>query len=101
MQATDIILVVDSEPKSLAFMTGLLEREGYVVQRAMSGEVALATTTDPLPHLILLDTRLEGIGGFEVCRRLKAHGKWREIPVIFVSVAGTVNERVECLALGA
>ena len=95
------ILVVDDEAESLRLMIGFLEEEGYQVRPADSGELALAAVTAEAPELILLDIRMAGINGFEVCRRLKASEECREIPLMFISAATDVEERVEGLALGA
>jgi len=95
------ILVVDDEPESLRLLTGILAAEGYQVRPADSGELALAAVTAEAPELILLDIRMRGMDGFEVCRRFKASDQHREIPLMFISAAIDVEERVEGLALGA
>ena len=79
------VLVVDDTPENLQLMHGLL-REQYRVRLATSGEIALAlAVTEPQPDLILLDIMMPGLNGFEVCRRLKAHPRACDIPVIFLT----------------
>ena len=95
------ILAVDDESASLVLLTGLLTAEGYQVRSADSGQLALASVTDWLPQLILLDIRMPGIDGFEVCRRFKSCEDTRDIPIMFISSAKDVEEQVEGLALGA
>ena len=95
------ILVVDDESESLVLLTSILAAEGYQVRSANSGQLALASVASWLPHLILLDIRMPAIDGFEVCRRLKACEQTRNIPLMFISAAREVEERVEGLALGA
>ena len=95
------ILVVDDESESLVLLIGILAAEGYQVRSADSGRLALASIAAWLPHLILLDIRMPGIDGFEVCRRLKASEETRNIPLMFISAASDVEERVAGLALGA
>jgi len=95
------ILVVDDKSESLVLLTGILAAEGYQVRSADSGRLALASIAAWPPHLILLDIRMPGIDGFEVCRRLKASEGTRNIPLIFISAATEVEERVAGLALGA
>lgn len=95
------ILVVDDESESLLLLTNLLTGEGYNVRPADSGELALASVAVKPPELILLDIRMPGMGGFEVCRRLKASASSRDIPILFVTASPEVEERVEGLALGA
>lgn len=95
------ILVVDDESESLSLLTNLLTAEGYKVRPADSGELALASIAVKAPELILLDIRMPGMGGFEVCRRLKASASSHDIPILFVTASPDVEERVEGLALGA
>src|SRR5215475_3722873 len=95
-----MILVVDDERECLARLTNILRAEGYQVYPASSGEMALAGITAELPELILMDIRMPSINGFEVCRRLKACEKTRNIPLVFLSAAIEAQERVEGLRLG-
>jgi len=95
------ILVVDDTSDSLRVLTSTLTAEGYTVQPADSGELALASIAANPPELILLDIRMPGMDGFEVCRRLKAQEYSRNIPVVFLSALSEVGDRVEGLKLGA
>ena len=95
------ILVVDDTSDSLRVLAGTLAADGYSVQPADSGELALAALAHHVPELILLDIRMPGIDGFEVCRRLKAEPRTRNIPVVFLSALTEVEDRVEGLKLGA
>ncbi|MDU0458671.1 MAG: response regulator [Geobacteraceae bacterium] len=95
------ILVVDDTPEALRVLAGILQPEGYRVRPANSGELALASIAAQHPDLILLDIRMPGMDGFEVCRRLKADEGTSHIPVIFQSAATELAERLEGLRLGA
>ena len=95
------ILVVDDEPESLRLLTNILHAHGYQVRPADTGELALESAREKAPDLILLDIRMPGLDGFEVCRRLKADLKTRDIPVMFLSASQEVEGRVEGLQLGA
>lgn len=81
------ILAVDDTPGNLQFLSEILSAEGYQVRVAVSGEAALASVAAAKPDLILLDVRMPGIDGLEVCGRLKAEEAHRSIPVIFLSAA--------------
>ena len=81
------ILVVDDEPDSLALIVGILAGEGYQVRPADSGKLALESASAAPPDLILLDIRMPGMDGLEVCRWLKAQEETREIPVMFLSAS--------------
>jgi DNA-binding response OmpR family regulator len=101
MKHSRTILVVDDDPRSLGLLTGILSTEGYRVRPADSGELALASIEAKPPALILLDIRMPGVDGFEVCCRLKMREETRDIPIVFLSAASEVEERVEGLRLGA
>jgi DNA-binding response OmpR family regulator len=95
------ILAVDDTPESLALLVKILTPAGYQVRPADSGELALAAVTANPPDLILLDVRMKGVGGLEVCRRLKAGGETRHIPIILISAFADLEEWVEGLQMGA
>jgi len=82
-------------------LTDILVSQGYDVRPADSGELALASIEATQPELILLDIRMPGMDGFEVCRRLKERTETRQIPLIFLSAITDTKERVEGLRLGA
>jgi two-component system sensor histidine kinase/response regulator len=95
------ILIVDDSPENLRILDGLLKAEGYTVLAAMRGEVALRAAFSPRPpELALLDVRLPGMDGYEICRRLKDHPSTRDIPVIFVSAGGDAADKVEGFRCG-
>ncbi len=95
------ILVVDDEPESLALLTDILRGVGYQVRPADEGQLALESVQTKVPDLILLDIRMPGMDGFSICRQLKARQESRGVPVIFISAADELEERVEGLRLGA
>jgi len=101
MNSRGTILVVDDTPEALRVLAGILQPEGYSVRPANSGELALASIAAQHPDLVLLDIRMPGMDGFEVCRRLKADEATSHIPVIFQSAATELAERLEGLRLGA
>lgn len=101
MTGTGRILVVDDTPTSLKLLTDLLKVEGYEVRAAINGELALNAAFNDPPDLALLDIRMPGIDGYEVCRRLKAQPETRDIPVIFVSAASETGDKVQGFELGA
>jgi len=101
MSEQPAVLIVDDSPTTLDLMSAMLRAEGLAVRTADSGQLALAAIAAHPPALVLLDIRMPGIDGFEVCRRLKADPKTRNIPVIFISAANEVEERVEGFRLGA
>ena len=95
------ILVVDDESESRQVLVDILKAEGYEVRPADSGQLALASVMAQPPDLILLDIRMPDMDGFEVCRRLKSRAATEEIPVMFISASGELEEKVDGLRLGA
>ncbi|MFG6458786.1 HD-GYP domain-containing protein [Roseateles sp. BYS96W] len=89
-QAT--VLVVDDTPANLTLMAQVL-RPHCRVQLAVSAEKALALASQAPPDLVLLDIMMPGVDGYEVCRRLKADERTRDVPVIFLTaLSGTADE---------
>ncbi|MGZ8182016.1 MAG: response regulator [Methylobacter sp.] len=95
------IMVVDDAPENLKFLRGVLTEAGYQVRSASDGELALRSVQAKPPALILLNIRMPGMDGFEVCRRLKANEATRAIPVIFASALADTAEKIKGFELGA
>ncbi len=72
----------------------LLSGDEYAICPADSGEMALASVASRLPDLCLLDIRMPGIDGYEVCRQLKANSRTKDLPVIFISALGDLEDRL-------
>jgi len=66
------ILIVDDTKANLQLLSDILSDAGYKVRPASNGELALRSVKAKLPDLILLDIKMPGMDGFEVCRQLKA-----------------------------
>jgi len=81
----DSILVIDATPDSLRIISEHLRSEGYAVQQAQDGRLALSMVSMKAPDLILLDIAMPDMDGFEVWRRLKAEKATRDIPVILLT----------------
>ena len=94
------ILVVDDEKANINVMIGLLKND-YRVLIAKSGEKALQVVSISKPDLILLDIMMPEMDGYEVCRRLKADEKNKNIPVVFISAKSEENDETKGLKLGA
>jgi putative two-component system response regulator len=91
-QTRPTVLVVDDTPDNLSLMSALL-KELYKVKVANHGERGLRiANSDPPPDLILLDIMMPDIDGYEVCARLKADPRTRDIPVIFLTARSEVED---------
>ncbi|MCG6657416.1 EAL domain-containing protein [Halomonas campisalis] len=94
------ILVVDDMPANLRLVVGLLQANGFLAVVAEDGEESVQRADYVRPDLILLDVKLPGIDGFEVCRRLKANPHTSDIPVIFMTVLDDEHDKVTGFAVG-
>lgn len=95
------ILIVDDQNLILQAMTLILEPY-YTIVTANNGEEGLlAAHANPPPDLILLDIKMPGIDGYEVCSRLKADQDTRDIPVIFVTALDRKQDEIRGFEVGA
>ena len=88
------ILVVDDSPQNLAVACSILRKAGFDPRPAESGPRALELAVSGDLDLVLLDVSMPGMDGFETCGRLKSDEKTRDLPVIFLTAAGTSDEDV-------
>lgn len=96
----DKILVVDDAQANVELLVGILSRE-YDVAVALDGERALKVVSRVQPSLILLDLKLPGIDGYEVCARLRANSETQEIPIIFLTADTNKGSESRGLQAGA
>ena len=95
----DKVMIVDDELAARNLLKGFLQEEGYEVVVASNGEEALELAERENPQVILLDIDMPGIGGIEVCKKLKEEDKTRFIPVIMTT--GLEDTYLEALEAGA
>ncbi len=91
------VLVVDDDPKFLAFVARRLRQEGYVVETALNGRDALDKAAGEPPNLVLLDLSMPVLGGIETLGRLR---EWYDEPIIILSATDEESQKVEALDLG-
>ncbi len=94
------ILAVDDTNANLTLLANLLKEYGHRVRLAPSGKLALNAVQTSPPDLILLDINMPEMDGYEVCERLKADERWRDIPVIFLSALSETMDKVKAFNLG-
>jgi two-component system sensor histidine kinase/response regulator len=94
------IMIVDDEPDNLNVLGEMLRQEGWGVRAFPRGELAVAAARDEAPDLVLLDIRMPGMDGYEVCRRFKADERLRPIPVIFLSALAAPSDKVRAFEAG-
>ena len=94
------ILVVDDEPNNLQLMMQVLN-DHYQLAFAANGSKALEIAQKLETDLILLDIMMPDMDGYEVCRKLKAEERTRNIPIIFVTARDDIEDETKGLELGA
>ena len=99
--ASPSILVVDDEDDLLELVRYNLAKAGYRVSCVSTGEEALSHARRQPPDLIVLDLMLPAVDGLEVCRRLKADAKTRDIPIIMLTAKSEESDVVRGLERGA
>lgn len=93
----DRILVVDDEKDICDILQFNLEKEGYRVDVAYSGEEALDMLTD-VHQLIVLDVMMDGISGFKMAEKLRSEGNY--VPIIFLTAKNSENDILTGFSLG-
>ena len=94
------LLLVDGDPKNLRIMEVSLKKAGFSVTTATDGKDALQKIQISPPDLVLSDTRLSEMDGFELCRRLKSDELLRHIPFVFLTSQKAVEFKVRGLEMG-
>lgn len=94
------ILVVDDNPENLRVLMQLLQDQGYRVRPIPNGAHALTTAQKEPPDLILLDIMMPEMNGYEVCARLKADERTRDIPIIFISALDEGLDKATAFSMG-
>jgi DNA-binding response OmpR family regulator len=94
-----LILLADDEQAITSELGPFLERSGFEVLVAHTGDQALEMARGQRPDLIVLDVLMPGMSGRDICRRLRADGNWT--PVIMLTQVGSAGERAMSLEEGA
>lgn len=95
------ILVVDDEIHIVELVKFNLEKEGFLVSVAYDGVAALNMVDEVRPDLVVLDIMLPNLDGLEVCRRLRQHDEFSNIPIIMLTAKGDEIDTVLGLEMGA
>ncbi|MGN6713967.1 two-component system, OmpR family, response regulator [Anaerocolumna jejuensis DSM 15929] len=95
------ILAVDDEEHILELLAYNLERDGYRVLKAESGELALEILAFEKVDIVLLDWMLPGMDGIEVLRKIRSDRNYHNIPVIFLTAKGDEISKVVGLEVGS
>ncbi len=94
------VLIVDDDEAVLESLSELLKSEGFDVETSNSGFDAGAKIAGRRPDVILLDIKMPGMDGFQVCRQLRSQEATRRVPVIAITVLGERSEVNRMLEAG-
>jgi CheY-like chemotaxis protein len=94
------LLLVDPDPQSLRVLEVSLKKAGFSVTTASDGADALAKLELSAPDLILSDTRLPRLDGYELVRRLKDKPEYAVIPIVFLTGQKSIEDKIRGLELG-
>lgn len=96
------ILIVDDDPRVLDLLVVTLGLEqGYKVEAAQDGYEGLIKVGTFRPHLLILDLRMPGLDGFQVCRRVKANPATHSTKILAITAYAEGNARERILEVGA
>ncbi|MBP5976486.1 response regulator [Brasilonema sp. CT11] len=94
------ILVVDDVPNNIFLLQTVLEAEGFEVDTALNGLLALTKIQASPPDLVLLDLMMPGMNGFEVTKNIRQNDQLRFLPILLIT-AGNDTDGAEGLKIGA
>jgi DNA-binding response OmpR family regulator len=97
-KSTNVVLVIDDEPKIRRFIRSGFEHHGFSVLDAETVADGLKAAKLDAPDLVILDLNLPGLHGAEVLKELRS---WSNVPVIILSVVSDQHEKVRLLESGA
>src|SRR5210317_1934855 len=95
------ILVVEDDPDISNLLRIYFDSQGYKVSVAPKGKDALQICRRDLPNVIVLDSQLPDIDGYEVCRRLRGNLRTSHIPILFLTQRDERSDKIAGLELGA
>ncbi|MBN2670353.1 MAG: DUF4388 domain-containing protein [Deltaproteobacteria bacterium] len=94
------LLIVDSDPKSLRVLEVSLKKAGFSITRASNGLDAIEKIQISIPDMIITETTMPEMGGFELIERLKENPEWQDIPVMFLTAQKSIEDKIRGLEQG-
>ncbi|PHR23960.1 MAG: hybrid sensor histidine kinase/response regulator [Desulfotalea sp.] len=94
------ILIVDDNPNNLQVLGHLLKQENFSVAVSQDGQQALDYIAKKHPDIVLLDVMMPGMDGIEVCERIKANERSRQIPVLFITALSDSEDKMRGFRAG-
>ncbi len=94
------ILIVDDTPDNLRLLVKVLSEHGYSPRPVTDGKRAIAAAQLDPPDLVLLDIKMPGMDGYEVCQQLKADERTCDVPIMFLTVLDDEDDIVKGFEIG-
>jgi DNA-binding response OmpR family regulator len=94
------ILVADDDPSVLDAVGSVLSDGGYEIETALDGAEALKSALDEPPALIVLDVKMPGLNGWEVCAIVRRQSHTREVPILFLTGRVEVRDQITAMQVG-
>lgn len=94
------ILIVDDLVANLNLLKDILHGDGFKVRPATSGRLALEAARHTPPDLVLLDVNMPEMNGYEVCKAFKNDPNLAEIPILFISALGEMDDKIRAFNEG-
>lgn len=95
------VLIVDDSPTELHIYSTILQKNGYLVSEAHSGEEAIEKSKQLRPDIILMDVVMPGLNGFQATRQISRNEETKDIPVIILTTKNQDTDRIWGLRQGA
>ncbi len=97
----NLVLIVDDNPNNIKVLATIMAECGYELGIAQHAQEVYQFLEENTPELILLDVEMPDIDGYEVCGTLKADSRYKNIPIIFLTVKSETEDIVKGFDLGA
>jgi CheY-like chemotaxis protein len=94
------LLIVDSDPKSLRVLEVSLKKAGFSVTRASNGLDAIEKIQISAPDMIITETAMPEMNGFELIQQLRSSKEWKDIPVMFLTAQKSIEDKIRGLEQG-
>jgi len=95
------ILIIDDDLDTLRLVGLMLQRQGYQITAATSGQQGLDKAFENTPHLILLDIMMPDMDGYEVASQLRANSKTVDVPILMFTAKTQLDDKVAGFEVGA
>ena len=95
------VLIVEDEKALAEILEYNFKKEGYAVDTASDGEIALDKIIFKAPDLVILDWMLPKLSGIELCKKVRSNKKIKNTPIIMLTARGEEEDRLKGLEMGA